>query len=235
MTSRETTTLQQTLSGRRCAVGELLADWAQQRPDRVCCAIDDRHITYAEMDHRANVLAAGAAVGVAKGDRVATLASNRVEIVELFHGLARAGAIQVPLNAYLKGTFLRHQLAHSRAQVLITDQAGCRAVEPMLDQLPELETIILLDAASGSPRWTCRRGELATRAVRRRRDGVPVHQRRRSVCDHVHVRHDRPAEGVRAQPRLLLPPRRGLRRRAAESPPTTSSSPRCRCSTPAGV
>jgi crotonobetaine/carnitine-CoA ligase len=139
--------------GRRCPVGDLVAYWARERPERLCCAIDERRFTFGEMDHRAAVLAAGTcALGVRKGDRVATLAPNRVEIVELFHGLARAGAIQVPLNAYLKGAFLRHQLAQSRAKVLITDEAGRRAVEPMLDELPDLETIIHLDAVAAPNR-----------------------------------------------------------------------------------
>lgn len=131
---------------RRCAVGDLLRHWAAVRPESTCCGLDDHVFTFEEMDTRADEIAAGvAALGVGKGDRVATLAPNRVEILELFYGLARAGAVQVPLNAYLKGSLLRHQLVHSRPKVLILDEAGRRAVEPFLDQLPELETIVLLD------------------------------------------------------------------------------------------
>jgi crotonobetaine/carnitine-CoA ligase len=132
--------------GQRCAVGDLLRAWARQRPERLCCALDDHEFTFAELDARADQLAAGlAALGIRKGDRVATLAPNRVEILELLYGLARSGAIQVPLNAYLKGAFLEHQLAHSRATVLIVDDAGRRALDPLLDRLPDLETVILLD------------------------------------------------------------------------------------------
>lgn len=132
--------------GRRCSVGALLRHWATVHPDRICSGLDDDVFTFREMDARADVLAAGlAALGVTKGDRVATLAPNRVEVLELFYALARTGAVQVPLNAYLKGTFLRYQLAHSRASVLIVDEAGRRAVEPLLGELPELVTIVLLD------------------------------------------------------------------------------------------
>jgi crotonobetaine/carnitine-CoA ligase len=134
----------------RDAIGNVLRARAQERPDRVCCAMDDHAFTFAEMDARSDTIAAGAAaLGVAKGDRVATLAPNRVELLELFYGLAKSGAAQVPLNAFLKGEFLRHQLAQSRASVLITDAAGREAVASLRADLPDLKTIVMLDGADG--------------------------------------------------------------------------------------
>jgi crotonobetaine/carnitine-CoA ligase len=130
----------------RVAVGDLLASWAARRPDRLCAAMDDREYTFAELDGIADRLHAGmAAFEVHPGDRVATLAPNRSELLELFAGLARAGAIQVPLNAYLKGTFLQHQLGQSRSRVLVVDRSGRASIEPLLAELPDLETIIHLD------------------------------------------------------------------------------------------
>jgi len=130
----------------RVAVGDLLASWAARRPDRLCLAMDDREYTFAEMDEMADQVHAGmAGIGVRLGDRVATLAPNRIELLELFHGLARAGVIQVPLNAYLKSTFLRHQLGQSRSRVLVVDRQGRAAIEPLLTELPDLKTIIHLD------------------------------------------------------------------------------------------
>lgn len=138
------------VTGQRCPVGDVLRTWAQERPDRLCCAMDDERLTFAEMDARADRVAAGlAAIGVAKGDRVATLAPNRIELLELFHGCARAGAIQVPLNAYLKGEFLRHQLAQSRAKVIVVDGPGRAAIAPLVPELPDLEAIIQLDEPDG--------------------------------------------------------------------------------------
>jgi carnitine-CoA ligase len=110
--------------------------------------MDDQSFTFAEMDARSDQVAAGiAALGVEKGDRVATLAPNRVELLELFYGLAKAGAAQVPLNAFLKGDFLRHQLAQSRAKVLIMDASGREALEPLRSELPDLEQVVMLDEA----------------------------------------------------------------------------------------
>jgi crotonobetaine/carnitine-CoA ligase len=128
------------------AIPKLLRDRAQAHADRVCVAVDGQALTYAEIDARADAIAAGAvALGVRKGDRVATLAPNRIELLELFFGLARAGAIQVPLNAFLKGEFLRHQLAQARASTLITDASGRDALAPLHSELPELRTVVMLD------------------------------------------------------------------------------------------
>jgi crotonobetaine/carnitine-CoA ligase len=110
--------------------------------------MDDTRYTYADMDLRSDRVAAGlAGLGVGTGERVATLAPNRPELLELFYGVAKTGAAQVPLNAYLKGEFLLHQLRQSRSGVLVTDEAGREALAPIRDQLPELRTVVMLDEA----------------------------------------------------------------------------------------
>jgi crotonobetaine/carnitine-CoA ligase len=136
-------------------MGSLLRARAQQYPDRPFCFVADDGFTFAEIDRRSDTVAAGfAAHGVAKGDRVAVLTPNRVEVLELFYGLAKLGAIQVPLNAFLKGAFLRHQLAHSRASVLVADEAGAAAAEPLLAELPDLRQIVMLDPSAPAPSGT---------------------------------------------------------------------------------
>jgi crotonobetaine/carnitine-CoA ligase len=130
----------------RQAIGDLLHEHAQQRPLAACCALDDHGFSFGEIDTVADAVAGGfAAAGIRPGDRVATLAPNRVEILELFHGLARAGAVQVPVNAYLRGAFLRHQLAEAQAKAIVTDEPGRETLRPLLDDLPDLELIVHLD------------------------------------------------------------------------------------------
>jgi carnitine-CoA ligase len=132
----------------RDAIGNILRARAARTPDRVCCAMDENVFTFGEMDRRSDALAAGLAqLGAGRGERVATLAPNRTELLELFYGAAKTGAAQVPLNAYLKGEFLLHQLRQSRSGLLVTDAAGREAVAPLRDQLPDLRAVIMLDDA----------------------------------------------------------------------------------------
>src|ERR1700753_968323 len=132
----------------RDAIGNILRARAHSAPDAVCCAMDENVFTYAEMNRRSDALAAGLArLGVGKGEQIAMLAPHRIEILELFYGAAKTGAAQVPLNAYLKGEFLLHQLRQSRSGFLVTDAAGREALAPVRSQLPDLRAVIMLDDA----------------------------------------------------------------------------------------
>lgn len=107
---------------------------------------DGEQLTFGEMQDRSDHVAAGLdGLGVARGDRVALLTPNRMEMLELYFAVAKIGAIQVPLNAFLKGEFLRYQLVDAQATTIVADDAGFRALEPLLGQLPELERVVLLD------------------------------------------------------------------------------------------
>jgi crotonobetaine/carnitine-CoA ligase len=128
------------------AIGTLLRTRAAATPNLAFLQIGDDVFTFAALDERTDRVAAGfAALGVAKGDRVAIVAMNRPEMLELYFGLAKLGAIQVPLNAFLKGEFLRYQLAQSEARVLVVDSAAALAAAPLVDELPNLETVVTLD------------------------------------------------------------------------------------------
>lgn len=131
-------------------VGDALREQAKSRPDKLLVWCGDDRITYADMDARSDRVAAGLTdLGVTKGDRVAFVVPNRPEMLELFFACAKIGAIQVPLNAYLKGEFLRYQLGDSQASTLVVDDAGLNASLPLIGALPDLRRLICLDEARG--------------------------------------------------------------------------------------
>ncbi len=136
----------------RMTLADLLDERAGQHPDKTLVACGGDRRTYREAAGLAAGLAAALdGVGVAAGDRVAFLVSNRIERSDLFFGCARLGAVQVPLNPFLKGEFLRHQLADSGAATAVLDGPGLAAVAPLLPELPELRRLILLDDGAGRP------------------------------------------------------------------------------------
>jgi carnitine-CoA ligase len=144
----------------RRSVPQVLAQRAADQPGKllVSCGAADR--TYGEMAAIADERAGGlAALGVAPGDRVALLTTNRIEMVELFFGCARLGAVQVPINTFLKGEFLRYQLADCGAETVVVDGPGLAAVAPLLDGLPSIRRIVTLDDDESNVE-TVRYGEL---------------------------------------------------------------------------
>jgi fatty-acyl-CoA synthase len=105
---------------------------------------DERALTYQELNTRVNQLSHGLrSLGITKGDRVAYLAPNSVEMLEGFYGIFQLGAIMVPLNIRLKPDDYLFILNHSEAKVLFVDQDLYHLIVPIKDKLVTVEKIIV--------------------------------------------------------------------------------------------
>lgn len=107
---------------------------------------EDRVLSFGAVRDRVLDLAAGLlAHGARAGDRVAFMSANRPELIELTLAPPHAGMITVPINVFLRGEFLRHQLVNSAASAIAVDRIGLDALRPLLDGLPDLRVLILLE------------------------------------------------------------------------------------------
>jgi len=94
------------------------------QPDHPALVMDDRVISYGELDGEANRVARWAqAQGIQMGDVVALLMENRPEFVMHWLGLAKLGAVSALINTNLTGRPLAHSLEVSKARHLILDKA----------------------------------------------------------------------------------------------------------------
>ena len=126
-------------------VVDKLRERAGRDPDGRCVHCTGEWMSAAELDAVSDRVAAGLfALGVRAGERVALILPNRNEMLELYFALAKLGAIQVPLNYWLKGEFLRYQLSDSGARVLIADGPGVSAAAPVLAGTC-VETVVHVD------------------------------------------------------------------------------------------
>lgn len=131
----------------RRSISEVLERSAGSHPEKLLVDCGGERRSYAEMAEVAERLAAGlAGIGVAPGDRVAMLVPSRIEMIELFFACARLGAVQVPLNTFLKGEFLRYQLHDCQAETVVVDGPGLAAVTPLLPDLPGVRRVVATDA-----------------------------------------------------------------------------------------
>jgi acyl-CoA synthetase (AMP-forming)/AMP-acid ligase II len=127
-------------------LGEILRRQARHRPDRTAYVIGDRRVTYRRFNEMANRLAhALFGLGVRRGDRVATLAPNRIEYPAIYFALAKLGAIHVPVNFRYKAGEIRYTLAQSEASVLLHAAEFGDVVHGLRAELPALRHVLALD------------------------------------------------------------------------------------------
>ncbi len=99
--------------------------WAQDEPSRTALRLGQTDVSYGELNRRTHhVAAALAGQGLRSGDRIAVLARNGVEMLELLFGAARAGVTLVPLNWRLVPRELEEILADSGSALVVADGAN---------------------------------------------------------------------------------------------------------------
>jgi crotonobetaine/carnitine-CoA ligase len=122
----------------------------QAAPDEPFASCDSPWLTLAELDGRSDRLATGLRrLGVGRGDHLAWILPNRIETVEILIAVAKIGAVQIPLNYWLKGQFLEYQLSDCEAKFLITDGPGFEAASRLLANTGVVGVIHVDDAPPG--------------------------------------------------------------------------------------
>jgi fatty-acyl-CoA synthase len=112
-------------------------------------AID--RIGYADLlvrSRKASVLLAG--LGVRTGDRVATLAWNSQAHVEAWYGIMGMGAVCHTLNPRLTAEHLAAMVVQSQARVLIASADLAPLAGQILERVPGIEHLLLIDALDGT-------------------------------------------------------------------------------------
>ena len=130
------------------SVAGALSARATSDPEGVFLVLDDDHVTFGQLESRAEALAASlAGLGIESGDRVAVVMPSWPEFVISMFAVAKLGAVLVPLNPRLTGPDLQYTLRHSEAVAAITaetlgDVDFLQLFEDLLVQLPDLQYLI---------------------------------------------------------------------------------------------
>ncbi|MBY3165420.1 ATP-dependent acyl-CoA ligase [Rhizobium laguerreae] len=95
---------------------------ADQHPNKVFARFNSEEITFAKLKAQAGTFAANLHLrGLKPGDRVAVMMRNSRFSLPVLFGIARAGAVWVPINAQQKGDGLRYILEHSKPKFVVCD------------------------------------------------------------------------------------------------------------------
>lgn len=118
-------------------VGTVLKMHARHYPDKLGCQDKFKSFTFREWNERACRLAnALTRMGVGYGERVAVLAYNRVEWMEIYAACAKGGQIAVPVLFRLAPPEVEYVINHSESKAFIVEEPFVEAVNGIRDRLP---------------------------------------------------------------------------------------------------
>ena len=118
-------------------LGEIIAMNARLFPDKPGGRDLTRSMTFRQWNERACRLAnALIGMGLDKGDRIAILAYNCLEWLEIYTALAKAGLVAVPVNFRLVGPEIRYIVENAEAAAIIVQDELVGGVEAIRADLP---------------------------------------------------------------------------------------------------
>jgi crotonobetaine/carnitine-CoA ligase len=131
-----------------------LGDWVRERAvkygDRPALDIHDARRTYAEVDRFSDRMAAGlASLGLGVGSHACTMMKNSVQSVDVWFGLCKIGAIEIPVNTANRGNALQYMIDQSDSTLLAIDEEYVERLASVADQLPKLTDVIIFREGLG--------------------------------------------------------------------------------------
>ena len=138
---------------RRLVLGELLSRSARAYPDKTALIFEGEARTFRELDERVNRLAnALAARDIGRGDKVAVLMYNRLEVVEAFLACHKLGACPVPVNFRLARQEVEFILGNADAVGIIADAELGQLAAAARERVPAVRFHLGVgEAAGGEP------------------------------------------------------------------------------------
>ena len=137
-------------------VGNIPVTAATRFPDRESyfCAGTGRRFSFAQTNERINRLANGLlGLGLRKGDVVAFLSHNRVEMVEIYFALAKTGIVGLPLNYRLAPVEIVELAGSMGAKGLVIERGFDEAAAQLRSGVPGIvHTVVIGDEASAHGR-----------------------------------------------------------------------------------
>ena len=134
-------------------IGTLFSRHAKYRPNHLAVVFEDQRLTWLEFNQNINLLANSLLeMGIQKGDKVATLLPNCLELLEVYWALAKIGAVVVPLSTLLLEKAMQSLLQDSDSVILITNSSIADQINAIKSDITAIsEDRYLLTDSSDAP------------------------------------------------------------------------------------
>jgi fatty-acyl-CoA synthase len=117
-------------------VGEILANAAAVAPSAVAATLDDRTMTFGEIESTANQVARSlAGMGIERGDRVLWWGDTHLDAVPVFAALAKLGGVFAPLNARATRAEVGPVGEYAKARILLAGASHADAAAELARDL----------------------------------------------------------------------------------------------------
>ncbi len=118
-------------------MGKVLSMMARKYPDKLGCQDKSKDFTFSQWNERScRVGNALSLVGCGYGDRVAIIAFNRVEWMDIYAGCAKGGQIAVPLMFRLAAPEIQYIVNDSGSKAMIVEKPFVETINKIRDNLP---------------------------------------------------------------------------------------------------
>ncbi|HEX6090634.1 MAG TPA: class I adenylate-forming enzyme family protein [Gemmatimonadales bacterium] len=120
-------------------IGSLLPRHVRYRPDHLAVVCGGERLTFREVSARVNRLAnALSGLGLRKGDKLAVILPNCMELLDTYRAAAALGLVCVPLSPLMRGSGLVTLLRDADTAAVIASAATVDAVEAARLELPDI-------------------------------------------------------------------------------------------------
>ncbi len=135
-------------------IGGIIAHHARCRPEHLAVVFEDVRLTYRQFGARVNRLAnALLDLGIRKGDKIATILPNRLEVLDIYWGAATIGAVVVPLSVLLRAPALVSLLADSDSVLVFGHDETLELLKPFQSELPAIAQNHYISLSPATQGW----------------------------------------------------------------------------------
>ncbi len=113
------------------------------------------HSTQDYIEHAKYISYGLLALGITRGDKVATVTNNRPEWNFVDMGIAQIGAVHVPIYPTISDEHYKHILEHSESKILfVKGRELYDRLKPIAEEIPELDHVYTFDKLPDTPHWS---------------------------------------------------------------------------------
>ena len=133
-------------------LGTILTRHARYSPDRLAVVCGDARLTFCDFNRRVSQLANSLlGTGIGKGDNIACVLPNGLEILTLYWAAAKIGAVVVPLSPLLTAMGLAALIDHSDAVMIFVGPETVRDIDSVKSKLSKIAAAGFVVAGPAQP------------------------------------------------------------------------------------